>query len=89
MSREQISGSIALLRDEIENLGADSAAAKLRLESLVAALETQLAESESGSESTSKLNDSVGELIGHFEVEHPRITGILNDLMVTLGGMGI
>ena len=89
MSREQISGSIALLRDEIENLGADSAAAKLRLESLVAALETQLAESESGTESASKLNDSVGELIGHFKVEHPRITGVLNDLMVTLGGMGI
>jgi len=35
------------------------------------------------------LEGSVTELIEQFEVEHPRITGVLNDLMVTLSGMGI
>jgi hypothetical protein len=29
------------------------------------------------------------EAISQFEVEHPRITGILNDLMVALSNLGI
>ena len=87
MSNEKISASIELLRAEIDNLKVEDAAAKLRLESLVAELERQLTEPER--DGASPIDESVKEMIEHFEVEHPRITGVLNDLMVTLSGMGI
>lgn len=35
------------------------------------------------------LNTKLAELIGQIEVSHPRITSILNELMVILSGMGI
>ena len=87
MSKEKISTSIELLRAEIAKLKVEDKTAKARLDNLVAGLESGLAESEPAGDAT--LNESVKELIGHFEVEHPRITGVLNDLMVTLSGMGI
>jgi hypothetical protein len=87
MSKEKLSASIESLRAEIENLKVDDAAAKSRLDALIEELEKQLSEPEHGG--TATLNASVTEMIEHFEVEHPCITGILNDLMVTLSGMGI
>ena len=87
MSKEKISASIELLRAEIANLKVEDTTAKARLDRLVAELESGLAEPEPASDAT--LNESVKELIEQFEVEHPRITGVLNDLMVTLSGMGI
>ena len=87
MSKEKISESVELLRLEIANLKVEDTAAKARLDSLIAELESGLTEPEPASAAT--LNESVKELIEHFEVEHPRITGVLNDLMVTLSGMGI
>ena len=87
MSKEKISASIDSLRAEIESLNVEDCAAKVRLEGLVAELESQL--EEPANAGAAGLDESVKELIEHFEVEHPRITGILNDLMVTLSGMGI
>jgi hypothetical protein len=87
MSKEKISTSIESLRAEIEKLEVDDTAAKSRLDGLVRDLERQLDEPEQAG--VAALDDAVKELIEHFEVEHPRITGILNDLMVTLSGMGI
>lgn len=87
MSKEQIATSIESLRSEIENLKVDDTATKARLEGLVEELERQVEESEHSG--ISGLDESVKDAIEHFEVEHPRITGILNDLMVTLSGMGI
>lgn len=87
MSNEKISVSIELLRAEIANLKVEDTAAKARLETLVADLEQQLVEPERVG--APPIDESVKEMIEHFEVEHPRITGILNDLMVTLSGMGI
>jgi len=85
MSKEKISASIESLRAEISNLNVEDKAVKSRLDGLVVELEKQLREPTGGS----ALDESVKELIEHFEVEHPRITGVLNDLMVTLSGMGI
>jgi hypothetical protein len=87
MSKEKISASIESLRAEIGNLDVEDTAAKARLDGLVVELEKQLREPEPAD--ASALDESVKELIEHFEVEHPRITGVLNDLMVTLSGMGI
>lgn len=33
--------------------------------------------------------DQVEALLAEFEVEHPKITGMVNNLMVTLGNMGV
>ena len=87
MSNEKISASIELLCAEIDNLEVENTAAKARLDALVAQLEKQL--EEPGRPGAAAMNESVKEQIEHFEVEHPRITGVLNDLMVTLSGMGI
>lgn len=87
MSIEKISASLDLLRAEIANLKVDDAASRDRLDALVCELENQLIEP--GRMGAVPVDESVKELIEHFEVEHPRITGILNDLMVTLSGMGI
>ncbi|HJP35473.1 MAG TPA: DUF4404 family protein [Gammaproteobacteria bacterium] len=87
MSNDKISASIESLRAEIQNLKVEDTKTKTRLDGLVADLEKQLEEPENAG--AAGLDESVKELIEHFEVEHPRITGILNDLMVTLSGMGI
>ena len=87
MSIEKISASLDLLRAEIANLKVDDAASRDRLNALVSELENQLIEPDRMG--AVLVDESVKELIKHFEVEHPRITGILNDLMVTLSGMGI
>jgi len=87
MDQEKITASIEALRAEIAQLHQDDAASRARLDMLVADLERQLGDP--GTVDQSGLEASVGEMIEHFEVEHPRITGVLNDLMVTLSGMGI
>jgi hypothetical protein len=87
MDHDKISASIEALRAEISRLHADDAASRTRLDALIADLEKQLDDPETSDRSG--LEASVGELIEQFEVKHPRITGVLNDLMVTLSGMGI
>lgn len=87
MSKEKIAASIESLRAEIDKLEVEDATAKTRLDALVVELEKQL--DKPGDAGASGLDESVKELVEHFEVAHPRITGILNDLMVTLSGMGI
>ena len=87
MVKEKIATSIESLRAEIDNLDVDDTAAKARLGALVRQLEGQLDESDQ--RGLTELDSSVNELIEDFGVKHPRIAGILNDLMVTLSGMGI
>lgn len=87
MSKAKIAASIKSLRAEIDKLEVEDLAAKTRLDALVVELERQLDKPQGAS--AVGLEDSVKELVDQFEVAHPRITGILNDLMVTLSGMGI
>ena len=42
-----------------------------------------------GSEHRVHLVSDLKEAISEFEVEHPRLTGILNDIMVALSNLGI
>lgn len=87
MSKAKIAASIESLRAEIDKLEVEDLAAKTRLDALVVELERQLDKPQDAI--AVGLEDSVKELVDQFEVAHPRITGILNDLMVTLSGMGI
>lgn len=56
-----------------------------RLEEII----RELNEAQHLSEKPAHLEFKIDELIRRLEVEHPRITNILNDLMVTLTGIGV
>ncbi|BCX82453.1 hypothetical protein MIT9_P2039 [Methylomarinovum caldicuralii] len=85
-SKRRLSEGLARLQAELENLEADEAT-RQRLGDLARRVERQL---EAGGEEShdSLLKELEAELL-RFEVEHPRLTAILNDIMVALANMGI
>jgi len=90
MSNDQLHELIAQLRKEIDGLGADDAAARERLDGLVAELERRLADPDSEDlEAPEDFMETLRETVERFEVEHPRATGIVNNILVTLGNLGI
>lgn len=88
MSDEQLRQSLAELRSELDRLEAEEAQVRERLNSLISGLEAKL--DEPGDESRDQsLVEDLRQSISQFEVTHPRATAILNEIMVTLGNMGI
>jgi len=88
VSREELQKSLDRLHVEIEKLEVKDAALKERLDGLISDVESQL----KGSGDEQQAATLMGELqkyIEQFETEHPRVTGILNHIMVTLSNMGI
>ena len=88
MSDEQLRQSLNELRSELERLKVEEAQVRERLDALISGVETRLDKPED----TAHLQFLVQDLrqsISEFEVSHPRATGILNQIMVTLGNMGI
>lgn len=88
MENEELRGSLEALRAEVDRLESGDREAKERLDRLISDIETKLAEPENA-EHHDTLVENVREAIAHFEVSHPRTTGVLNHIMVTLGNMGI
>jgi len=88
MSRQDLQEAIKRLRTEVENLADDEINAKRRLRDLISDLEQQL-KSPGDSAHERSLVSGLQQSIEQFEVEHPRITGVLNHIMVTLANMGI
>jgi chromosome segregation ATPase len=88
MSDEQLRKSLDELRSELERLEAEEAQVKQRLDALISGVETRL--DKPGDEALHQsLIQELRQSISQFEVSHPRATAILNELMVTLGNMGI
>lgn len=87
MSDDNLHSLIRQLKSEIAALHADDEEARERLQSLVDELERRLEEDEDVEDEA--LMDSLRESVERFEVEHPRATGILNNIMIMLGNMGI
>lgn len=85
--QEKLSEGLKALRSEIKNLKGSDEATRRRLEDLAARIEEQLAGGDE-SEPHSLLKELEDEIM-RFEVEHPRLTAIINDIMVTLSNMGI
>lgn len=85
-SKRRLREGLARLRAELENLEADEAT-RQRLDDLARRVERQLAEG--GEESHHGLLEELEAELLRFEVEHPRLTAILNDIMVALANMGI
>lgn len=88
MSDEQLRKSLKELRSELERLEAEEAQVRERLDTLISGVETRL-EKPGDPDQHQSLIDDVRQSISQFEVSHPRATAILNEIMVTLGNMGI
>ncbi len=86
MSEDKINEALGALREEGERL--DNLAVKERLTNLVDNIEQNVDYSGLSGEHQELVED-VKEAIAHFEVEHPSITGILNEVIMTLSNMGI
>lgn len=86
---EKINETINTLRTEIAGLDGEAYAdSKMRLQQLLKELEMQ----QTGgipAGGYDELVDSLKDSITHFEVSHPTLTGVLNELMMTLSNMGI
>jgi hypothetical protein len=87
MAEIEISEAIFNLRQEIEQLGDSNPELKGRLEGLLDELEDKLEATED--ENHLHLVEDMKEAVSQFEVEHPTITGVVNELMVALSNMGI
>lgn len=83
MSREQLEHLLGRLRDEVAALEQRGAAVQPQLRTLIDDIERQVA-----AEDTS-VTSELKRRVEAFEVEHPRVTAILNDVMVTLSNLGI
>lgn len=88
MSRVELQTSLDRLRSELAAFGPDDAQARRRLSALVDEIEQELDELDEAADHDSLL-EKVQHQIEAFEVEHPRVTNILNDIMVTLANLGI
>ncbi len=88
MNGDEIQESLDQLRAEIKKLGKDDKAIRQRMKRLVADLERKL-ESSEDFEHEPQLIEGIRRNIERFEVEHPRLTGVLNQMMVELSNMGI
>lgn len=83
MSSEQLEHLLTRLREELATLESTSAQAQPRLRALIDDIERQIAAQSEG------VTGDLKRRVEAFEVEHPRVTAILNDVMVTLSNMGI
>ena len=80
--------AVRRLRDELERAEHGDRAALQNLSELAAELESQLGAGEDA-EPDATLPARLREQIKLFEVAHPRLTGIMNDVMVALSNLGI
>lgn len=86
MSEQQLREQLERLRALVNEIGAERPDSLEHLNRLVSDIEDRLADRGAARPDAT---DAVREAIRHFEVEHPRATAVLNDIMVTLSNMGI
>lgn len=85
---QQLEETLAALRGEIAKLPDLDSESKQKLDSLIRNLELKL-ESPNDRERHHSLTDGLSDSLTHFEVSHPTLTAILNDVMMALSNMGI
>ncbi len=85
---KKLTETLQRLRAEIENLDIGDRDSKERLDKLVADIEMKINKPDDRDHHTNLVGDLSGSVV-HFEVSHPRVTGILNDIMMALSNMGI
>ncbi|MEE9395709.1 MAG: DUF4404 family protein [Methylococcales bacterium] len=85
--REKLNETLENLRSEIENLRTNDNESKAKLEKIVDDLEQKIKNPDDVDHN--RLISDVKDTVTHFEVSHPTITAILNDIMMALSNMGI
>lgn len=88
MPEKQLQESLQALRQEVRELDVQDRDKKATIEALISDLEQQL-DNPSDSSHGSRANQKLPGMIETFEVEHPQITRVLNQIMLTLSNMGI
>lgn len=87
MNKEELHNSLEALRLEIDLLEAKDEATRQKLYEFVTEME-RLIESEAPARQTT-MKDAIVAFVDAYEIKHPRLTAIANDLMNKLMGMGI
>lgn len=85
---DNLNETLLALRKEIDALNGAETEHKDRLEKLVADIEVAIGSPEDF-ENNGDLVEDIKDSVTYFEVSHPAVTGILNDLMMALSNMGI
>lgn len=88
MTAHDLDALLAQLRSELDALEHGDDGARARLEGICASLEHRLANPREDNEDEELLN-TLSDALTRYEAEHPRVTGILNRIMVSLGALGI
>lgn len=84
MSEDHLHEQLQRLADELESLPPDDAH-RATIEALIADIELQLNEGFADE----SLVDQVEAAVSTFEVEHPQIAAVLNNIVITLGNIGV
>ncbi|MDX9874468.1 MAG: DUF4404 family protein [Spongiibacteraceae bacterium] len=85
MDHQHVQEQLARLRSELDSAELTDERREY-IRALIADIDMQLA---TGQVPDQPLRDQVEGAVSAFEVEHPRLAGILNNIMITLGNMGI
>lgn len=85
MDHQHVQEQLARLRSELESSELTSER-RNHIEALIADIDAQLA---TGQVPDETLREQVEGAVSAFELEHPRLAAILNNIMLTLGNMGI
>tara|TARA_R110000751_G_scaffold55346_3_gene118735 strand:+ start:58523 stop:58789 length:267 start_codon:yes stop_codon:yes gene_type:complete len=88
VERQQLREYLDELNIAIDDLSASNND-KRRLASLIAEIEQQLSEPRLVTGKPQTLADQVDNMVTTFEQDHPKVAGILNNIMLTLSNMGI
>mgnify|MGYP001766319040 CR=1 FL=1 len=88
MPIDKLRADLARLREEIARADAGDREALARLQQLAEDVERELDE-ESMVGDPAGLVEELEEAITGFEARHPNLTAILNNVLVTLGNMGV
>jgi hypothetical protein len=87
MSHSKLKQSLQSLQTEIAELKSISSTERKELELILRNIRQTLDSDENID--SSDLQESLNSAIVRLEAAHPRLTAVLNDIMVTLGNMGI
>jgi len=86
--KKDLDEAVRNLRSQIGTLDVDDEQTRRRLRGLVEEIETALGSSE-GARAHEKLGERLKDSVLQFEVSHPRIAAVLDELIDKLSKMGI
>ena len=87
MSQSELKQLLQRLQAEIEDLKTVSSTEKRELETLIRNIRQASEQDDKNTETD--LQESLNSAVVRLEASHPRLTAVLNDIMVTLSNMGI